>query len=860
MSCGKKLSKILLWAFVFCAFGSASLSAQQERFYNWYFGNQAGLNFSSGSPVALTNGAMSTTEGCASISDASGNLMFYTNGINVWNANHIIMTNGSGLTGHNSSTQSAIIIQKPLSTNIYYVFTADADAGPNGIRYSEIDMALSGGLGAVTANKNILLQTPSCEKITAVRHCNNRDVWVVSHDWNSSQFRVWLVTPTGVNTTPVLSSTGSVISGITQSGYGQLKANPDGNKLLAGYYGFGGTNGVNKFELYDFNNSTGVVSTGFALATETGAYGCEFSPHGRVAYGATNQGRLVQFDLCAGSNTAIQNSKVVLGVLGPFIGSLQLGPDGKIYISRNTSSLSVINNPNTVGMGCNFVNAAISLAGRTSSMGLPNLASFYIRPDINPFTYAANCTTVNFTSPTATTSTNSCANASNAIVSASWNFGDPASGASNTSTHLNPTHVFSGTGTYNVQLILNLGCYNDTLVQPVNITGFNVNTSATPASCGSSNGTATATPAVAGSYTYLWSNGATGQTATGLASGLYSVTVTSSTGCTATASVNVSSSGSVSLSVNTSNVLCNGGTTGSATASASGGAAPYTYSWSNGASGATANGLAAGNYSVTMTDNGGCSTTQNFTITQPAALSATATAAPASCSSPTGSASVTVSGGTAPYSYLWSDGSTGSNASGLSTGSHTVTVTDANGCTVTRTVNVVQPAALSGSAISTPATCNGAANGTASASVTGGTAPLSYSWSNGGTTATIGSLAAGAYTVTVTDASGCTILLNTTVSQPSALSATVNVNPAACGTGGGSATVSASGGTSPYSYSWSSGSTSAAATGLSSGNYSVTVTDASGCQTSSNFTVTQPSAITIALSATGVTCNGAANG
>lgn len=856
--CG--IAKIHALAIVILMTLSQVSFAQQERFFNWYFGNQAGLSFAGGTPVALTNSAMSTTEGCASISDANGNLMFYTNGLNVYNRNHVVMTNGAGLNGHQSSTQSAIIVQKPLSNTIYYIFTADADVGPDGIQYSEVDMSLSGGLGAVTANKNILMRTPSCEKITAVRHCNNRDVWIVTHDWGSNSFRTWLITPAGVNMTPVVSNTGSVIGGINQSGYGQLKANPDGNKLLAGYYGFGGTNGTNKFELYDFDNSTGMVSNGFTLATETGAYGCEFSPDGRVAYGATNQGRLVQFNLCAGSNAAIQASKVVIGVLGPFIGSLQMGPDGKIYISRNSTSLSVINNPNVVGTGCGFVNAAISLAGRTSSMGLPNLASFYVRPEIQPFTFTSNCTDVSFTSPTVNASSNSCANAANAIQGVQWNFGDPTSGAANTSTALNPTHNFSSTGTYSVELILDLGCYYDTLIQSVNVTGFNVVMSSTPAACGSNSGTATATPAAPGTYTYSWSNGATGATITGLAPGLYTVTVTESSGCSATGVADVQSGGSAVLTVNTNNVLCNGGATGNASASGSGGAAPYTFVWSTGATSSSINNLVAGNYSVTMTDNAGCTATQNFTIAEPAVLGATATAAPTSCSSPTGSASVVASGGTAPYSYLWSDGTTGTSVTGLSSGNHTVTVTDANGCNVTRTVNVVQPAAISGSIAATPITCNGASNGTATVSISGGTAPITYLWSNSGTTATINNLSAGNYNVTATDASGCSIILNTTITEPPVITAAVTVNSGNCSGNGGSATVSANGGVSPYSYSWSSGSTSAAATGLSSGNYTVTVSDASGCSVTENFTINQPQNLSVSLTPTQVSCFGAMDG
>jgi hypothetical protein len=124
---------------------------------NWYFGTNAGITFNSGAPVALTNGALTTTEGVATLSDNSGNLLFYTNGITVWNRNHLVMTNGSGLLGDFSSTQSAIIIPKPGTNNIFYIFTSDNDYGPNGINYSEVDMNLSGGLGAITANKNIQL-------------------------------------------------------------------------------------------------------------------------------------------------------------------------------------------------------------------------------------------------------------------------------------------------------------------------------------------------------------------------------------------------------------------------------------------------------------------------------------------------------------------------------------------------------------------------------------------------------------------------------------------------------------------------------------------------------------------------------
>ena len=845
--------------FVFATLWSTGVNAQSARFNNWYFGNTAGITFASGAPVALTNGALVTTEGCASMSDDLGNLLFYTDGVTVWNRNHLPMTNGTLLNGHASSTQSGIIVQKPNSSNIYYVFTSDADVGPDGIQYSEVNMNLSAGLGAVTANKNILLQTPSCEKLTAVRHCNNRDIWIVSHDWNSNQFRTWLITPTGVNTTPVLSSAGAVVTGINQSSYGQLKSNPDGNKLLACHYGFS-TGGTNRMELFDFNNQTGVVSNALTLANDIGLYGAEFSPNGRVVYGATNGGTLLQYNICAANTAAITASRYVVGTLGPFIGSLQIGPDGKIYVARNTTSLSVINNPNTPGVGCGFVNAAIPLAGRISRMGLPNMASFYVRPQIQPFTYTANCLNVGFVSPSVTVSSSSCAGAANAIQSVLWNFGDPASGASNTSTTLNPSHSFSAIGSYTISLVMNLGCYNDTLTQTINISGFNVTTSTTNASCGVSNGTATVTPAAAGSYTYLWSNGQTTQTATGLAAGLYSVTVNSSTGCSSVATATVLSAGSIALNVNPVSATCNGLATGSATAVGSSGSVPYTYAWSNGATGSSVSGLLAGSYSVTVTDAGGCSATQSFSISQPTALTATVTTAPISCAGGLGSASIVASGGTSPYTYSWSSGGSGTSATGLANGSYTVTVTDNRGCTVTRNFTISQPAAFSATLNLTQIACNGAANGQANLALLGGTAPYTYLWSNGSTASSLLALTPGAISVTVTDASGCTVSRNGTITQPAALVSTVSVVQPGCTSPQGNASTTVTGGTAPYNYAWSNGSTTNTAANLNSGSYTLLVTDNNGCTDNDNFTINSASVVSLTLNATNLSCFGAANG
>lgn len=426
---------------------------------NWYFGNQAGITFNSGTPIALTNGSLITTEGVASISDNNGNLLFYTDGVTVYNRNHVVMMNGNGLFGDVSSTQSAIIVKQPGNTNIYYVFTSDNDVGPNGICYSTIDINLDSGLGAVIS-KNIQLQTPSCEKLCAIRHCNNIDVWVLSHDWNSNTFRAWSVNSLGVGFTQSWSLAGITPSGITQSAYGQLKSSSDGKKLAACYYGLVG-NGANTLQIYDFDPSTGIVSNAQTLATDQGLYGCEFSPNNKVLYAATNGGLLIQFNLC---NNPITSSRYVVGNTGPPIGSLQLGPDGKIYVAKNNTSLSVINNPNLLGISCNYSNLSISLSGHSSRMGLPNFASYYNIPTYDMPNPIINCNNVSFISPTI----NSGCNLNN--YSFLWDFGDGY-----TSNIQNPNHIYLSSGIYVVTLYLTGNCPNIILTKNITINSNGTN-------------------------------------------------------------------------------------------------------------------------------------------------------------------------------------------------------------------------------------------------------------------------------------------------------------------------------------------------------------------------------------------------
>ncbi|MDP6909474.1 MAG: hypothetical protein QF371_08210, partial [Flavobacteriales bacterium] len=218
-----------LFLFILIVFFPVYLFGQGEA-NNWYFGQNAGVSFNSGSPVALTNGILSTSEGCASISDASGNLLFYTDGRFAYNRNHVQMPNGFGMLGNPSSAQSAIIVPKPGDDNRYYIFTVAASGGPDGFRYSEIDLSLDGGLGdVIVATKNTLLFSPSVEKVAAVKHANGFHYWVISHGLNNNRYYSYLVDCNGISA-PVISDVGQVEG---PPGWGCLTASPDGQNLAA---------------------------------------------------------------------------------------------------------------------------------------------------------------------------------------------------------------------------------------------------------------------------------------------------------------------------------------------------------------------------------------------------------------------------------------------------------------------------------------------------------------------------------------------------------------------------------------------------------------------------------------------------
>lgn len=343
----------------------------------WYFGKKAGISFADQQAVSLSDGILTTTEGCATICDQSGKLLFYTDGVVVWNKNHQAMPNGKDLAGDPSSTQSAVAIQSAEKPNLYFLFTVDKEAGSKGFCYSIVDMQLENGLGDVV-EKNNLLKTPVTEKLTAVKHRNNVDTWIIVHGFGNKAFLAYLLTKKGVQKTPVISEIGSV----HDDSKGYLKASPDGTNLALA------VENSNFFELFDFDNATGKVSNPLRLdlpEPDSHPYGVEFSPDGSLLYGTAGaKGKIYQYNLQNSSLKKIQDSRCLIAEIElgyewqNWTGALQLAPDGKIYVALfNAKNLGVIEKPNEAEKACDFKEKGVLLLNGLSQVGFPTFYQSY---------------------------------------------------------------------------------------------------------------------------------------------------------------------------------------------------------------------------------------------------------------------------------------------------------------------------------------------------------------------------------------------------------------------------------------------------------------------------------------------------
>ena len=387
---------------IFCFIGLNSIA--QNEASNWYFGENSGINFNffTGAVTSLSDGQINTREGCTSISNSNGDLLFYTDGSTVYNRFHDIMPNGEDLLGDESSTQSAIVIPKSDDPNIYYVFTVGSNATDAGLNYSIIDVSANLTLGEVT-RKNINLIPDCAEKIAAVvKDCDTKSIWVIALSNNSGVFPVgaqpnldtfyaYEVNSIGVNSFPVKSTLPISIS----DSRGYLKLSPNGFKLAC-------ANVQSGLFLFDFDSQRGIVSNPLMLNINTSndkPYGVEFSPNSQFLYTLTSNDFFDRINSSNNSNPAnhnadliqynlnapnINNSQIILDSRQQYRGALQLAPNGKIYRSMSQTydvglnGLGVINNPNELGVASNYQHNAISLGANNSTQGLPPfIASFF---------------------------------------------------------------------------------------------------------------------------------------------------------------------------------------------------------------------------------------------------------------------------------------------------------------------------------------------------------------------------------------------------------------------------------------------------------------------------------------------------
>lgn len=516
----------------------------------WYFGQNAGIDFRGDEAVpALNNDVLHAIQGSANICDSLGNLLMMTDGTRVWNKIEALMPNGTGLQGDPGVSMPAIIIPKPGNPNIYYIFTVDRpkfgpfDASVYGLRYSEVDITLP-SLGDVTVLKNKPLVPEVSEKITAVKHQNGIDYWVVAHEWNSSRFVIMKVTADGVDTLNIrYQSIGTSHEGTppdnryNNNALGFMKFSPDGSKLAIAIQG------KKMYEIYNFSNGTGDLSLIKSSDTiYSGAYGVEFSPDSKFLYASTafvggtpdSTSRLYQFSVDDGPAIFDNPVELAVNTTAEYFCGLQLATDGRIYVARSpygNDVLGVIYNPKRPGLECNFnmLNGNPSefslggLPGKRSRYGFPSFIQSYF--DVPHFDVEMVC----FSDTTSFKLTNP-AN----VTSISWDFGDPNSGGSNTSNLLAPTHVFSAPGTYNVTVLENgVYSYNET----INVVELPF--AQLPDTTYMYKGSAVLLDAGDGFVSYLWSTGETTSKIKASEPGVYYVMVQNDRCCFNTDSVTI---------------------------------------------------------------------------------------------------------------------------------------------------------------------------------------------------------------------------------------------------------------------------------------------------------------------------------
>ncbi len=780
-----------------------SLSSFCQKQNNiWYFGANAGLDFNSGNPVALTNGMLNTFEGSACLSDLSGQLLLYTDGVDVYNRFHSLMTNGTGLHGNSTSTHSALIIPQPLNNQYYYIFTVDDFAGPDGLKYSIVDLNASSGLGAVI-QKNIPICSPTTEKIVAVKHANDIDVWVITHMWGNNEFRSYLLTPTGLNMVPVVSNIGSPHDGFgilypTNDAIGQIKISPDKTKLALGV-------GDSRFyEVFHFDDATGLLSNPIYIPnpdiiSSSRAYGVEFSSNSTLLYTSnTYSTSIYQFDLSNYNAASIINSKLMVGTIYGqgiyYSAGLMRGPDNKIYVAQhNYSSVGCIEYPNILGVACNVLNSAVSLNNRFCKLGFPTFLTSSI---LNRKIIVSGC----FTGPYIfylSDTTN--------VISYSWFFNDPGS-TNDTSSQSTPVYTFSGPGTYNIQLIISLvDNTSDTLfttliaTDPPNLI--------LPDSIGFCPGDSVLLGIATTYHNVSWNNGSTSHSQYLSQPGFFFVSASDSNNCAVSDSILVLSYPKPTVSLGNDTLICQGD---SIVLSVPSGYANYM--WNTGAQDSLIKTGSAGQFWVAVMNQFGCSNADSMYLDVFIPTQLFLGYDTILCNGQ----SLTLNADTAFYSYLWNTGDTNSIITVSQSGNYSVLAYSGPNCISTDTILVTFAPVIPIDLGNDTSLCNGD-----EISLFAGNAYVAYLWNNGTTLSSITVGQGGTYSVTATQADGCTgngsitlLYFNWPESLlPDSLSACMGL-PLQLDAGSISEN---------YSYNWSTGEKTHSITAMSSGTYYVDI-------------------------------------
>ncbi len=525
---GRAISILII---IFCT--TVTLLAQKEA-NNWYFGTKAGVSFNQEPPVALLDSRINTIEGSASISDDNGSLLFYTDGITVWNKNHDTMINGYGLHGDNSSVHSALIVKKPNSSRYYYVFTSDQPksyASPSyGINYSVIDIKKNLGKGEVISKNNQLLDN-STERLAATYHSNNKDIWVVTMNNNEDSLYTFLVSEKGLENNIAIQKTNITInSGESNLSRSQIKFSTDGKKLTFSTLNFNispHTAYLVKVYVFDFDNKSGKISNKKELlhinknlnSPFIDAYGLEFSPNSEILYMTLNEKGIYQCPIKTIKNDNLLDTTCfkINGNSTKTYYSLQLAPNGKIYAASSGNTLAAINYPDSVGNSCFFDSAKINLRSGWCNSGLPSM----VYPNIySSYLCLGDSTLIKKTLSSAD--------------SIKWQLGD---GAQTTTTQTFIKYKYQDTGEYTVTAITYKGGKADTLNHTLHIyTMPKLDLGNDTLLCtGDSIAFNLSHPDI---ENYLWSTGDTLPTKILKSAGTYAVEI-SNTGCKSSDTINI---------------------------------------------------------------------------------------------------------------------------------------------------------------------------------------------------------------------------------------------------------------------------------------------------------------------------------